>query len=418
MTRFQQLGAVLDINTGNLENLRKIATINGTPQIVNSPFGKSMKFDGTNDYLECHKIGDYTNNFTLSSWIKINDKTSDRRIFSIRNSTNTQYELYIDTNGKLSFYTGGMFKATIDLSDNKWHLVQVVINGSNSKFYIDGVQDGSSFNPTITTKNLNLYIGRLNISPYNWDFKGEMDNVLVFDYNLSSQEILQMYNGTLFDYEKNCVLSLDMSDKNPQDLSGNENNGNSTGTTIVNSFDGGKATEFNGTSDLITIDTQSNILLSANQNMSYTGWFKTSSSNAGSRAIYDNRQIISTIKGIYIGLSNNTFRVKTYYFGNDTDTRTSETYNDGEWHFFSITLDRNGNQSIYIDGEYNVSADMTSNNNNDLGTNNNAIIGYKSYTTSGVIYFDGMIDKFKIYNYVLSNLQIKDLMNKQRRGLQ
>ena len=153
-----------DVNATQV--LDKAGTNNGTRTggvaVAKGKIGQAGKFDGVNDYVDMGNAGStLTDNFTLTAWIK-GDVTSDGLTILSRRATATQWHFYT-TVKKLGFYTGAAAytSAVSSLTDNAWYFVAVKINGANSAFYINGVQSGSSFSPTITAQTLNTQVGIL-----------------------------------------------------------------------------------------------------------------------------------------------------------------------------------------------------------------------------------------------------------------
>jgi hypothetical protein len=127
---------------------------------VCTPYGPGLLFNGVNSMLNDESCGrNFTDGFTLTAWIKTDTiGTSKREIITRAGILNDSFRFGM-SDGKLTFRADSIYTGSGDVNDDVWHFVAVVINGSSSKFFIDGVQDGSTFNPTITTYNVPLKIG-------------------------------------------------------------------------------------------------------------------------------------------------------------------------------------------------------------------------------------------------------------------
>jgi hypothetical protein len=88
----------------------------------------------------------------------------------------------------------------IDSADGAWHMVAVVHDGfGNLRIYADGILDNQTFMTYATTGQQN-YIGRSNhdkdvncgIDSCAFPFRGSIDDVAIFDYVLSDQQIAQL----------------------------------------------------------------------------------------------------------------------------------------------------------------------------------------------------------------------------------
>src|SRR3989338_8530204 len=123
--------------------------------------GQALNFDGTNDWINAGSAGStLTDNFTLSAWIKTSIKTQNDRIIARRSGASTQWDFMKDSSSRLAMFTGTTYTAvpTNTIDDGGWHLATVVINGSSSRFYADGLPIGRTFSPTITAQAMNPQI--------------------------------------------------------------------------------------------------------------------------------------------------------------------------------------------------------------------------------------------------------------------
>src|SRR5690606_1082711 len=82
------------------------------------------------------------------------------------------------------------------LSSN-WHHVAAVIQGPNNiEIYIDGKNDGGTYSGSggnLTYSNASGNIGLANIS--SGFFAGKIDDVRIYNYALSAEQVKQVYNG-------------------------------------------------------------------------------------------------------------------------------------------------------------------------------------------------------------------------------
>ena len=143
-------------------------------------------------------------------------------------------------------YEGNIFRAVqkhnnseygvIDIvapAPRNWHQITFTYDGSISRFYLNGDEQGSFELMGDYVANEAIYLG-------NWNqqegFNGIIDEVSLFDYALSSDEILEYANRSLSGFEFGLLahFNFDNYDGNSlQDISGNGNDGIVTGTTIV-----------------------------------------------------------------------------------------------------------------------------------------------------------------------------------------
>ncbi len=106
-----------------------------------------------------------------------------------------------DSNYVARFEINGWYMyGTTSLNDGNWHMITVTFNGSNSdglKLYVDGVEETVtrlSNNFTVNTGNTDTLIIGYDPWAANREFNGYVDEFAIFDYLLTSDEVLNLYN--------------------------------------------------------------------------------------------------------------------------------------------------------------------------------------------------------------------------------
>jgi len=169
-------------------------------------FGQAINLDGTGNYVDCGHcpIFDITDAITVAAWV--------RRPFFIR-ETQTQtivakggsaWRLYVSSRSSIRFacdgVSDGCVKGEINLGDGRWHHVAGVYDRSKLYIYVDGKLNASKeASGRINTNVYPLSIGE-NLESRQRYWKGLIDDVVVFDHALNTEEITQLYNrgGVLF----------------------------------------------------------------------------------------------------------------------------------------------------------------------------------------------------------------------------
>ena len=415
LSRFLQNGAVFAESLGDSPNVLtdRGFTVNGDPQVVDTPYGKGMAFETEAAFLDIgpdNFIG--TGAFSIAVWININsfgEGPSGRIIDNgkcllFTSSTNDQLQFRSDgTNAALS--------ATDSLSFNTWlHVVGTRESDGTANVYVNGVLSGSadqdSGTPQVATTN--VIIG--SDSGGTRDFDGKMQGMLMFPRVLTATEVSNLYNQNTYSYNDNLVSHWDMSEINPQDLApaGNANNG--TGTSIVaadivNGPAGDKAINFDGSNDWITVSNNSTLNLTTA--ISVSQWVKTDTLGVLRMSLSKNdntdgyRMQISALDKIEFAIEkDNTLALASW----DTAIVVDR------WYFVVATYD-NATMSLYIDGDL---KDTTSSASGLGATTGNLLIGSHP---PGAADWDGQISDVRIYNSALTNLAIRDLYETTKRGL-
>jgi len=161
-----------------------------------------LSFDGTNDVVEIDNIDGYSNtkNYTVSLWLYVDtsDTTQRQGVFGHMQANGGGLHYYYET-GTLQYncddtiYTGYV-QGTINISDNNWHHIVVVVdqNTENQTIYIDNIFDNSSISDHSPVSANDVYIGR---TPTPASINGFIDEVRLYNRTLSLIEIQEIYNS-------------------------------------------------------------------------------------------------------------------------------------------------------------------------------------------------------------------------------
>jgi hypothetical protein len=159
--------------------------------------GGAMKFDGADDYIEVRDESsfDITSRITVSAWIKVNAFTKSyqaivtkgNNAWRIQRWSNTNYIEFACTG--LSHNPYGSVLGDISVNDGQWHHVAGVYDGSRIYLYVDGILNASTASSgTINTNNFKVLLGE-NAQERNRYWNGLIDDVRVYNRDLSAAEI-------------------------------------------------------------------------------------------------------------------------------------------------------------------------------------------------------------------------------------
>ena len=183
----------------------------------------SFTFDGNIDYIDMGNVLDFdiTDAFTFSCWIKFDTLGTDEVFISKWSSASSfkGYALYKNSSDKLVVFLResssrfNLFVSTATVSNNVWYNIVVTYDGSrlNSgiNLYLNSaVQAGTrsgNFSTGSMTTTLPFNVGARNNGelPVN----GFMDEVAVWDSELSQPDVTAIYNGGVPDDLNNSGLS-------------------------------------------------------------------------------------------------------------------------------------------------------------------------------------------------------------------
>jgi len=187
-------GTAADSSGSNLHG-----TIIGNPAWVDGPDGKALRFDGDGDYVDLGNDSRFnlTSQITVAAWIKVD--AFDCQYQAIITKGDDSWRLQRNgAEGSIEFACTGAFVpgaqvgclfGTVSVNDGRWHHVAGTYDGSMICLYVDGEHDiGSNADGSIEVNDYNLFIGA-NAEKPGRNFKGSIDDVRIYSYALSAEEI-------------------------------------------------------------------------------------------------------------------------------------------------------------------------------------------------------------------------------------
>ena len=162
----------------------------------------ALYFDGDNDYVACP--ANYSlrpDNLSVAVWVKhVKDTSSPNYGGIIQGAYGSGYSngfRILDYNNKplaqINFGDSGPVWILGQLfTQGEWTHIVLTYDHKNIKLYENGklvVEKAETRNINWNTTSSNLFIGKAQ-----WNFKGMIDNVSIFDFALNEQEIQQIYN--------------------------------------------------------------------------------------------------------------------------------------------------------------------------------------------------------------------------------
>jgi len=203
------------VSAGDSSGSGNTLTFGGNPTWSVGKVGSALTFDGTDDkaYVADPINGSLdmgSGDFSLAAWVKLDPTYTDANptvIFKGAGSdTEPGYWLFWSNSSNYLRFTissGVGTRPTVNstagvIKDNLWHHVAAVaVRSGVSKLYIDGVLNASSnwsaYTGSIDTAS-NFVIGSHLIGPAATDWKGQIDDVRMYEKALSDVEITDIYN--------------------------------------------------------------------------------------------------------------------------------------------------------------------------------------------------------------------------------
>jgi hypothetical protein len=265
-------------------------------------------------------------------------------------------------------------------NDGQWHYAVVTNSGTNLVLYIDGVQVATAAtlgaSPEQNTKPFRVGANSRVTPPTTNFFTGEVDEVRVWNDDLTAQEVSNAFAGTNFN-DADQVLHL------PFDVSG-----------------GGGYTYAPGL--VLTGSNFQDATSPALSQFSAAAWFKTSTNFASEAFILNKGGIGSDSSGqnqnYQISMTSSE-RIKAGFetsTGADHFVTSPSTYNDGQWHYAVVT-NSGTNLVLYIDGVQ-VATAATSGASPEQNTKPFRVGANARITPPTTNFFTGEVDEVRIWN--------------------
>ena len=402
--------------------------------------GKALTFDGTNDQLSGATNGatsfGSTESHTYEAWVKWNGGTGNRWIIHGYNSTNGT-ALALSTGNPAFWYQGGStnYSPSPAISSGAWHHIAASYDGvaNKVKIYVDSKLHGTSgtlgsWSSTAFTRS----IGGVGA----FYFDGSIDDVKIYNYARTPEEVLQDYNsgGGASGKSSNIVLGAVRNSASTWDDGGFGGDApvaywrfeEQTGTVAYDSSGNGRiatnttalmptwtvvgkaggALSFNGTTNGIytmpnSAFTPSNITISL--------WVSPKSlpTSGNIVGLVDKRDPVLGNSGYVLELYNNSGTQTVYWLVAQSAFVTNYTLPLNAWTHLALTQSGTAG-TLYINGALNNTGSAA------------ALVDYVKSLFIGQrsdgYYFDGKIDEVRIYNYVRTAAQLNWEYKQSRPG--
>lgn len=168
-------------------------------------FNSSLNFDGTDDYVTVTnnnslKFG--SNDFTISLWTFRSGTGLQGGSYISKGAYTTGFDTY-DNIFRVNTSTGELAHVTFSASPNTWQNHIFVVTQTSTpyiKHYINGVLNNSGYSGvgntgTFNSDNYDIHIGHSSAGGLQRYYVGKMDDVRIYNYGLTQQQINQVYNG-------------------------------------------------------------------------------------------------------------------------------------------------------------------------------------------------------------------------------
>lgn len=380
-------------------------TLTNGPTATAGKVGQALNFDGSNDYVTAaNSITSNGASRTVAAWIYPNS-VANSEFVSLENTLQSTgpLALFGIRSAKLSVYHGGDYRAaTTALTTGRWYHVVYTYNSSGNavKMYLNGNQDYSG---TVADANSGseVHIG----VGYNGYFNGKIDEVRIYNRELSATEITQLYHGgrgglsssQAFVASENLVAwhTFDgpyLNTTTSTDRSASGNHGTLANGPTPKTGKVGQALRFDGSDDRVVTRQNPSGLGYGTGDFSWFAWIYPERVN-------DSYEMIWAQGGS--GIPYLAVRDNILHFYLSTTYETSAGYiTANTWQHVGIVRSA-GTLTLYKNG---VAYSSTSSQPGSISAPDYAYIS--SYGSGGAHAFKGAIDDLRIYNKALSSDEV------------
>jgi hypothetical protein len=175
----------------------------------NGVSNSAYSFDGVNDYIEVanNSLLNFQNSITVDFWIQVKS-FYDREEYPISHG-NWENRWKISIKNKKIRWTiktdTGIkdLDSETELSLDSVYNVAVTYNGSDMEIYLNGKLDAfTSFSGLMLQTNIDLMIGQVLPGNSNYNFKGILDDIRIYDFAISREEVKNLF-GTITSINEN-----------------------------------------------------------------------------------------------------------------------------------------------------------------------------------------------------------------------
>jgi hypothetical protein len=188
-------------NDGTLTNFPADPSANW----VAGKVGNALDFDGTDDYVKVGNVLNFgTGSFTASVWTKVGATINTKVVMAKKAnglSETSGWRITLNNFEDLEVNIGnGSAGVTVNvpIGDTAFHHLAMVVDRSDNKLrtYVDGVEASAAANISAVgsvSNTTSFNIG--NMGNLNSPFKGQIDDVRIYNRALDATEISALYNG-------------------------------------------------------------------------------------------------------------------------------------------------------------------------------------------------------------------------------
>ena len=387
-----------------------------TDVVVNYQPTRTLYFDGVNDYIN---VGvkpslKVTTNLTIEAWINLQQDSRTRMIvaregeylLALSGADNIIHYAVANSNPGWTWVSTGY-----GVKSNQWNHIAFSFDNGQIKTYVNG-QLVYTYDGVGTIGDANINQNELRIGNRQWNntdlFKGQIDEVRVWNTTRNQAEIQTFYNRNLNGTEQGlvCYWNFEEGSGNTAiDLTANNNSGilaNGVQRNVDNlvpvKYQPSKALYFDGVNDYVNAGT--NPSLKVTTNLTIEAWINPQQ---------DSRtRIIVGREGEYLlalsGADNTIFYAVANTNPGYNWTSTGYAVKSNEWSHITFSFD-NGRIKTYVNGQLVYTYDGIGTIGDVVTQQDELRIGNRQI--NGSEFFKGQIDEVRVWNTTRTQAEIQ-----------
>lgn len=413
-------------------------TLTNGPLMARGRVGQALSFDGVSQSVEMSNVTSAARNVSMSAWFRTADYTADRQVIVYNGNGGTNgYGVIInmegESDGSLRVLYGGVawFDTGVDITDSSWHHVALSISSDGTpvkNVYLDGSLIYTNGASVPGTPGTGTGIGNDHSGTNTPFFKGQIDEVRIYDRVLDAMEVKTLYGAGATKYNVSVRDTLtdgltgywtfdgkDLTTTTATDVSGRGNNGTLTNGPVPIRGKIGQALSLDGGGDYVLLPDS---FMSSLTYLTVSGWIYPKGENQG--ATY-NEQIIFDLRKTHqfwvSWMEADDSTIPSSLKATGVAGGQTKTVNTGsgsvpidDWVHFAVVSD-GSNLKIYLNGRYVDQVASGFFDSNASGSAWKNVIGRDYHTDLDRLWFYGLVDEFRVYNRALSAMEILQLYN-------
>ncbi|MBN2280306.1 MAG: T9SS type A sorting domain-containing protein [Candidatus Marinimicrobia bacterium] len=191
-------------NANDMSGMANHGTVSGAT-LTEDRFGNvnsAYYFNGTNNNIRVpvSESLNFTDAITVSFWMNAAELYSTRESYPISHGNwENRWKISINPDKKVRWTLKSRdgikdLDSDVQVTTNTWYHVVGLYDGENFEIYLNGaISNHTSFSGKILTTNIDLMIGQVLPNSKEYNFKGIIDDVRIYNYALSVEDIEALY---------------------------------------------------------------------------------------------------------------------------------------------------------------------------------------------------------------------------------